>query len=239
MMACGIIPIIPYVLYCQVLASRATWRWTQWISLIWNGVVFIGLVFCYFPQNHPRMEGFSRRRILRNLDYIGAVLSITGITLMYVRSSFLESLVKLTLDRLVALSAGGYSHAWASAYVLCQFIIGIFLLAAWVVWEIKFAKFPMLPKVLFQGQRVVGLIFILSFVAGMTFYSIVNFLPLLYQAVFSPDPVQVGLRSLAYGVLTTVATISFTALISTKLGARYVLLTGFILMSKTAAALSK
>lgn len=74
----------------------------------------------------------------------------------------------------MAIQAGGYTHPWASAYVLAQLLIGIFLLIAFVVWEWKGAKTPMVPRELFQGQQTVGMTFVLVFVAGMNFYSLIN-----------------------------------------------------------------
>ncbi|KEF63531.1 uncharacterized protein A1O9_01509 [Exophiala aquamarina CBS 119918] len=180
-----IIPFTPYVMYSQLLSVHATWRWGQWIALIWNGFVFIGLATTYFPKSHPRMEGFTKRKILARIDYIGAILSITGITIF-----------------LVALQAGGYTHAWKSAYVLAQLIIGILLIASWVVWEARFAKFPMVPKELFQGQRIVGIAFFIAFVAGMNFYSVINFFPLSFGAVYDPDPVQVAILLVAAIMMT-------------------------------------
>jgi MFS family permease len=214
MTAC-IVPFTPYVMYSQMLSVHATWRWGQWIALMWNGIVFIGLATTYFPKSHPRMEGFTKRKILARIDYVGAILSITGITLF-----------------LVALQAGGYTHPWTSAYVLAQLIIGLLLIAAWVVWEAKFAKFPMVPKEMFQGQRIVALAFFIAFVAGMNFYSVINFFPLSFGAVYDPDPVQVGLKGLGYGISTTVGAVFFNALLSTKIPAKAILLVAAILMSK-------
>ncbi|KIW09922.1 hypothetical protein PV08_11698 [Exophiala spinifera] len=216
-----IIPFTPYVMYSQLLSTYHTWRWGQWISLIWNGLVFIGLATTYFPKAHPRMEGFSKSKILARIDYVGAVLSITGITIF-----------------LVALQAGGYSHPWASAYVLAQLLIGILLIAAWIAWEIKFAKFPMVPKEMFQGQRIVGLAFFIAFVAGMDFYSVINFFPLSFGAVYDPDPVQVGLKGLGYGISTTIGAVFFNALLSTKIPAKVILLVATVLMTAFAGALA-
>ena len=114
------------------------WRWGPWCALIFNGIVGIGLALTYFPQNQSRGDGFSRRAILKRIDYIGGVLSITGLTLF-----------------LVALQSGGYTHPWASAYVLCTMLIGLALIAAWVVYEAKYAPYPMVPGELFSGQRIV------------------------------------------------------------------------------------
>lgn len=78
----SILPFTPYVMYSQLLSTRSTWRWGMWICLIYNGVVFIGLAATYFPKVHPRMEGFSKSMILKQIDYVGAGLSITGITIL-------------------------------------------------------------------------------------------------------------------------------------------------------------
>lgn len=58
------------------------WRWGPWVALIYNGIIAIGLAFTYFPHVHTRAQGFSRRAILKRIDYVGGVLSITGLTLL-------------------------------------------------------------------------------------------------------------------------------------------------------------
>jgi len=119
---------------------------------MFNGIVGIGLLFTYFPHNHTRASGFSRIAILRRIDYLGGVLSITRLRLF-----------------LVALYSGGYLHPWKSGYVPETFLSSIALIAAWVVWEARFAPYPMIPKELFRGQRVVALTYVVAFTAGMTF----------------------------------------------------------------------
>lgn len=81
-MTIAIYPLSPYILYTQLLATRASWRWGLWIVAIWNGILLAGLTLTYFPHNHTRMEGFSGRKILARIDYVGAILSITGITIL-------------------------------------------------------------------------------------------------------------------------------------------------------------
>lgn len=78
----SIVPFTPYVMYAQLLAVHSTWRWTMWITLIYNGIIFISLLFTYFPKSHPAGEGVSKRRLLGEIDYVGAVLSIVGITIL-------------------------------------------------------------------------------------------------------------------------------------------------------------
>lgn len=90
----------------------------------------------------------------------------------------------------------------------------------------------MIPHRLFSGQRVVGLAFFVAFVAGMNFYSLLNFYPLTFAAVYNPDPVQIGLKGLGYGVSVTVGAVLFNALLSVpQIEARYILLVAAVLMS--------
>jgi predicted MFS family arabinose efflux permease len=78
----SILPFTPYVMYAQLLSTHSTWRWTMWICLIYNAIVFVGLATTYFPKSHPRMEGFSKLMILKQIDYVGAGLSVVGITIL-------------------------------------------------------------------------------------------------------------------------------------------------------------
>ena len=68
--------LVSLILIDSAEAQILTW------SRIWNGIVFVGLLTTYFPRSHPRLEGMSRAQILARIDYVGAVLSIVGITLL-------------------------------------------------------------------------------------------------------------------------------------------------------------
>ncbi|KAL6712287.1 hypothetical protein ACN47E_000164 [Coniothyrium glycines] len=220
-----VIPFCPYLLYVEMWSHHDTkvgWRWGPWVALIFNGIVLIGLACTYFPHNHTRAEGFSRRAILKRIDYIGGVLSITGLTLF-----------------LVALQAGGYTHPWKSAYVLCTMLIGLALIGAWVLYEWKFAKYPMVPGELFKGQRIVGLAYVVAFAAGMNFFSILNFFPVTFTNVYEPDPVRIGLRGLAPGFTTAIGAILFNAALSKFPNhTREVLLLAVSIMTSFAGALA-
>ena len=78
----------------------------------------------------------------------------------------------LTIYSLVSLQSGGYTHPWASGYVLGTMLVGLALIAGWVVYEWKFARHPMVPGELFKGQRIVGLAYVIAFAAGMNFFSV-------------------------------------------------------------------
>ena len=166
-----VVVFTPYIFYCQLLGTYATWRWTAWISLIYNGITGLGLLAFYHPHQHPRAAGYTKRDILKKIDYVGGALSIIGLTLI-----------------LVALQSGGYTHPWKSAYCLSTLIIGIALIGAWIYWEGWVVRYPMVPSALFKGQRIVALAYATAFVGGMFFYSALNFLPLTWDSVYVNDP---------------------------------------------------
>lgn len=145
----------------------------------------------------------------------------------------------LTVPSLVALQAGGYTHPWHSAYVLCTLLIGLALIGAWILWEAKFAPYPMVPGALFRGQRIVALSFATAFVGGMFFYSALNFLPLTWSNVYPNDPLAVGAKGLGPAISTTIGAIFFNACLSKfRNHSREVLLTGAVFMTAFGGALA-
>jgi len=46
-----------------------------------NGIAFVGVLLTYFPKR-IRPIGITKMDVLKKIDYVGAVLSITGLTLL-------------------------------------------------------------------------------------------------------------------------------------------------------------
>jgi len=67
---------------CKVLNFVAMTILTDNLNSIYNGVAFIGMVFTYFPKRLTAVDRGSKMATLKQIDYIGAFLSITGITLL-------------------------------------------------------------------------------------------------------------------------------------------------------------
>ncbi|PMD53445.1 MFS general substrate transporter [Hyaloscypha bicolor E] len=83
-----IIPFSGYILYAQYWSFYATWRWGMWITAIINGVAFAGTLLFYFPNNHH--HDLIKSHIIKKIDFMGAVLSIVGLTLFaYVLSTLI------------------------------------------------------------------------------------------------------------------------------------------------------
>ena len=96
-------------------------------------------------------------------------------------------------------TANDPQYLWSSAHVLAPLIIGAFFLVAFVVWEIKFAKFPMFPSRLKQAPRTLALTLVITFISGANFFSILMFWPTQAFNVYGQDPTGVGIRGIPVG----------------------------------------
>jgi len=177
-----ILPFCPSVLWAQLIAAHGSWRW---VGLLCGGWSFVGLVMTaifYHPPPRINSTGLTRRQVLAQIDFVGGLLSIAGMIL------FVAGLVW-----------GGYQYKWSSAHVLVPLLLGSALIIAFVVWEAKFAKFPMFPRRLGQDPRILVLTLIITFISGANFFSVLLFWPTQAFNVYGHSPVGVGLRGMPVG----------------------------------------
>ena len=184
---CIIVTIVPYcpsVLYAQLVASVASWRWISlWIGL-WNLIGGVLMLVYYWPPARVNSLGLNKLELAKRIDVTGGILSTGGLTLF-----------------LMALTWGGDQYTWKSAHVIVTLCIGLVLIACWVVWEIFFVRHPMFPRRLGANKRILTLILIITFVSGGNFFGVLIFWPEEYFTTYAnyADPVSVGLGSLPVG----------------------------------------
>lgn len=178
-----IIPFCPSVLWAQLIASYAGWRWCTLLCGLWAVVGFVGTLFFYFPPPRPNSRGLTRKEIIGEIDFVGGALSIVGMILF-----------------LAGLQWGGYQYKWSSAHVLAPLILGaILLFIAFPIWETKFAKFPMFPSRMKKEARILTLTLIITAISGANFFSVIMFWPTQAFNVYGHDPVGVGIRGIPIG----------------------------------------
>ncbi|KAH0021264.1 MFS multidrug transporter-like protein, partial [Aureobasidium melanogenum] len=178
-----ILPFCPSVLWAQLIAAHSSWRWVGALCAIW---AFIGLVLTavfYFPPPRANSQGLSKAEILKQVDYVGGLLSVSGMILF-----------------MAGMQWGGYQYSWGSAHVLVPLILGAILLIAFCFWEAYGAKYPMFPKRLRQEPRILSLTLVITWISGANFFSILMMWPTACFNVYGHDPVGVGIRGLPVGL---------------------------------------
>ena len=69
-------------------------------------------------------------------------------------------------------------YEWNSTHVLVPFAIGLAIIIAFFVWEIKFAKYPMVPRAVFsRAKRTMICILLITFFSGGNFFALLLFYP--------------------------------------------------------------
>ncbi|KAK5069331.1 hypothetical protein LTS08_008477 [Lithohypha guttulata] len=190
-----IIPFCPSVLWAQLIAYHAGWRYCALLCGVWAAIGFIGVAVFYFPPARPNSRGLSRREVISEIDFVGGGLSITGMILF-----------------LAGLQWGGYQYPWTSAHVLAPLFIGaILLFVLFPIWEIKFAKFPMFPSRMKKEARILTLTLLITAISGANFFSVdfnnqytftnenFRFWPTQAFNVYGHDPIGVGIRGIPIG----------------------------------------
>ena len=177
-----IIPFCPSVLWAQLIASNAGWRYCGLLCGVWAAVGLFMTLFFYFPPPRVNSQGLSKKELVSRIDFVGGFLSIAGMILF-----------------MAGLEWGGYQYRWKSAHVLVPLILGAVLLIAFAVWEAKGAKYPMFPSRLKQEPRVLALTLVITFISGANFFSILMFWPTQAFNVYGQDPVGVGIRGIPVG----------------------------------------
>jgi hypothetical protein len=73
---------IQLLIVAQMYSVTASWRWGAWIPLIFASLGFFMVLFQYHPPPRTNSLDLSRFQIFSRVDYIGGILSISGIALL-------------------------------------------------------------------------------------------------------------------------------------------------------------
>ncbi|KAJ1665425.1 hypothetical protein IW140_003394 [Coemansia sp. RSA 1813] len=115
------------------IVQRSKWQIIFWINIPF---CLISLVLIVVLLRIPRPSGTIKEKLPR-IDFAGSGLCLAGVTVL-----------------LLSLSWGGRDYEWSSAQVICTLVLGLALLAVFVVYEWKVAKDPIVPMYLFKVRNV-------------------------------------------------------------------------------------
>jgi len=166
-----------------LFATYASWRWIGWVNLPLLGIG-IPLVF-FFLKLRPVQLDASLATNLNRLDWIGMMLVVVGITIF-----------------VLPLSWAGSLFPWASWQTLLPMLLGVAVLVIFAFYEAKPAA-PIAPHRLFRSKTA-NMTLAGGFIHGAILVSLLQYLPLLYQAVQLETAISSAV-SLMPTVITSVA----------------------------------
>lgn len=112
-------------------AQYASWRWTFWINLPISGIAFT-LLLLSLDVHNPRTRLVDG---IKAIDWIGILC-----------------LVAFVVTLLLGLNFGGVTFPWQSPTVLCLIVFGVVLMVMFVLGELRFAQFPLMPMSIFRSK---------------------------------------------------------------------------------------
>lgn len=145
-----------------LFANYASWRWIGWVNLPLLGIG-TPLVF-FFLKLRPVPLDASLTKNLNRLDWIGMALVVVGITIF-----------------VLPLSWAGSLFPWASWQTLVPMFLGVAVLVIFAFYEAK-PEAPIVPHRLFHSKTG-NMTLAGGFLHGAVLVSLLQYLPLLYQAV--------------------------------------------------------
>lgn len=148
-------------------------------SLGWRGCFFVGLpiaALAFFVLQKTLHVPTIKREV--SIDYLGATLITGGVSTL-----------------LIWVSLAGHSFDWASFTSGAMIILGVLLLVAAVVTEMK-AKEPIIPLRLFK-DRTTSLATFASIMVGIAMFGSTVYLSQYFQIAHAMSPTHAGLMSIA------------------------------------------
>ena len=159
------------------ITDSFSWRWIFYINLPIGGAALAYLAATL---------KLSRRRVEHRVDYLGAVVLAIAATAIVLGATW-----------------GGTQYAWASPQIIGLIAVSVVAVAAFLVIESRAAE-PILPLRIFRNRNF-SLVTALSFLAGLSMFGAITFLPLYQQTVQGASPTISGLllTPMMVGVMIT------------------------------------
>ncbi|KAI1209348.1 MFS general substrate transporter [Annulohypoxylon truncatum] len=168
-----------------LFSDFVTWRWIGWINLPLLG---ISCPLLLFFLKLKRLESTLETK-LKRLDWSGMLVFTVGCTLFVLPISWADSL-----------------YPWKSYQTILPLLLGFAVLAGFAIYEAK-PEAPVMPHRLFRSRTAIVTL-CGGFVHGMTLYTLLQYLPLFYQAVMLDTRILSAVSLLPTSVASVVGAIS-------------------------------
>ncbi|KAG0048672.1 hypothetical protein BGZ83_006411 [Gryganskiella cystojenkinii] len=151
--------------------DKVSWRWCFWIQI---ALAVITVPTLAIMLKLPRPKGNIMEKI-KSIDWLGTFfMAITAVFL------------------LLPTNLGGNMFAWNSPLVIVLYVLAVPSILGFLYVEAKHAKQPIVPSYLWKNRNVVTLLSINIFM-GMTFWSLIFYLPIYFQIIEHETATAAGL----------------------------------------------
>ncbi|KAF2263055.1 MFS general substrate transporter, partial [Lojkania enalia] len=181
----GAVGLVSGVVLGATFAEKSTWRLIFYINLPICTIAGTGLMLCL---RIPRPTKPIRSEILK-IDYLGAII---------LTPSLVALLYGIT-------GGGGVLFAWSHPRIICALVIGAIGVVITIVCELKFAKYPMIPPIIFQDLTAVSGYFS-AWIHGIVLWALAYYLILYFLIARGHSLLHAALE-----ILPGIASIPFCA----------------------------
>ncbi|MBB3082795.1 MFS transporter [Geodermatophilus sabuli] len=203
-----------------VLTEYADWRWCFWVNL---PVAIVAIVAAIPIVPESRAPGDT------SYDIPGAVLVTAGI------ASFVYGFTQVAEKSQENAAAGSTDSGWTDPAALAFIVVGVVLVAAFVVLELRIRN-PLLPmRIILDRNR--GGAYLTSTLVGAGLIGAFFFLSLYFQQVLEYKPVHAGIASLPVTLGVLVSAGAASALV-VKVGPKPLMVLGGLLAASGLFVLS-
>ncbi|KAG0332155.1 hypothetical protein BG000_010286 [Podila horticola] len=151
--------------------DKVSWRWCFYIQVAFAAITIPTMAIML---KLPRPKGNVWDK-LKGIDWLGTLfMAITAVFL------------------LLPTNLGGNLYAWNSPLVITMYALAVPSICAFLYVEAKHAENPIVPPYLWKNRNVVTLLSINIFM-GMTFWSLIFYLPIYFQIIEHETATAAGL----------------------------------------------
>ncbi|RDA91390.1 hypothetical protein CP533_6912 [Ophiocordyceps camponoti-saundersi (nom. inval.)] len=175
--------------------SPDSWRWIFRLNMPLTALT-TGCVLFFMPlktvQGDWKLYSLDsptdqQSRKLKAVDFPGILLALAGVTVV-----------------ILGLTWGGREYAWNSAHVIATLTVGSAVSVAFVIWQWKGPRYPLVPLHMFKSKIVNGACLTMA-INGWNFVTQVYYVPSFYQLVYGYSATKAGAMLLPITVIQTVS----------------------------------
>ncbi|MCJ1262827.1 MFS sugar transporter [Lobaria immixta] len=158
--------------------DHVSWRWCFYINLPLGAVTILGIMFLFTSPKREKEASIGFKARAKQFDPYGTAVFIPAIICL-----------------LLALQWGGSKYPWGSGRVVSLFVLFGLLIIAFIAiqfWKQETATVP--PRIISQRSMAFSTWFVLCL--GGSFFGILFYIPIWFQAIKGTTATESGIRNL-------------------------------------------